>query len=221
MTQDNQKGLNNPPNPLSTGRVVKGAPLPPLPPGQYREEENQSKPSGDQMLVSKKQLSTILDELKNLREMVEDGARGKKVKLQPVNNLTVRIREFQDSYVVGWTRTWTERPQSPLNKSDDRRLFIELVLLPKDPLDAETTLVSVDYNEMIENSMQHTVDVVDVKIRTFTKDRGEVEVKEVKDYKTVGTGIRVEMEELYETRFFKIKLPNGRLYRLEDKYVNS
>jgi hypothetical protein len=185
------------------------------------EKENST---GKKVLVDQGQLDAILQKIANLEKAVPEG----RPQAVQVKENTVRLRVIDEKVCIGWDKkgSYTERKNSPLNPEDKPRLFMNCYLLDLDKYDdskdpyEQCELVPLDYNNRVGNAQELRVKMVSKDVKEMFRDQGEVEVKEVKDYDMVGTGVHVPVREMWTETKCHLELPGGKKIAIDERYIN-
>lgn len=172
------------------------------------KEVKQPKSTEGKVLVDKEQLDTILNRLKTLEIQVEQGPGIKTAK--EVKEKTGRLRKINGSYVLGFDgQVWNEYNE----KRREEELFVKVKL-------SNGKTEKVNYKTLILESERVDVTILKQEIREEVKTDGEVEVRKVEDYKTVGTDVYVPMEVVTPIMSCTVKTPEGEEFTIESEAIN-
>jgi len=175
-------------------------------------EENKNKDLApeDKIMVDKKTWNAVLKRL----ERLEEGKEPEVPYAESVEENVVRIRKLDGKYVVGIVgKVWREWDE----KTKDYRDKVKLLLTKDGKEGSEKT---VDYLEFLRHADFVNAKVIDRKRKTIVKREGMVEVKKVEDYRTVGTGVRVPLEEISYDETLTVELPDGKKLKIKSDFVN-
>lgn len=134
-------------------------------------------------------------------------------KLEAVKEHTARMRRFEGMYLVGFSRpNWTEKdPKTNEDVYKCEAVFSDVATNKKLEMVFMDVLTKL---ERVEATIidQHTEDVI--------QDYGTVEVVEVKDYRTVGTGNYVPVRVVTPKTTVKVLVPEGYELELDSNSLN-
>lgn len=128
-------------------------------------------------------------------------------------------RIVKDYYVIGWEGdSWDAIVIDPKTRKEESRLFINAILRDMDGKEETRT---IDQKKLSIESKPITVKILKTDTEEIVEEQGLVEVTEVKDFATVGTGVRVPMENIILEQVSTIEFPDGAKIKINNKFLNA
>lgn len=174
--------------------------------------------------VPKSEFMSIVENMNKMQSEIAslkaNNNSGKPVKV--AGGQTVTISYVNGKPVVGYgNHGSSDKPQyiyeapNPM-RPNEYLLYVDVII------QGVEKPIKLLYNEFMEQAEHHVCTVVSVRKMPWVVTGDEVTKKVVgeSEYATTDTGIIVPMEVKGETRFFKVKLPDGSELELHERYVN-
>lgn len=160
--------------------------------------------------IPKEQHDFLINQLKTLSKRVGD-IEGGVVEIERTTEHTCNLRLWEDKYVLSFTSSWDER--DPATK--ERKPMIGITV------EGGKERIDVPLVDFYRYSVLSTCKIKEKRlIDKGVKEYGTVEIKEVNDYSTKSTGVRVKQK--VETPVYELLLetPDGREITINEEFVN-
>ena len=173
---------------------------------EKKEEEKKEEPAKETITLPKEEYLGILDRIGKLErgEVNEDY-------LDAEDTKYVHVRHFN-----GWPVIELKKPIVEKFQNNSKVLYVDFVAL-KEGKPEEFQMKYLDYMRELPREL---LKVVEEKVTPRRSQKGMTEVKEVKEYKTVGTGVKVPLRVVSEERSFVVELKDGTTVEILENAIN-
>lgn len=160
--------------------------------------------------IQKKDYDFLIEQIQGLAGKVKN-LEGGVVNLERVKEHTCRIRKLDDKLVLSFSKSWNYKDP----KTD--------VIIPKISVTLEGSKQPLDLG-LVEFMRGSSFTEAKIKSKRLIdegiKEHGLVEVKETKDWSTVGTGVRVMSKTHTPVFALDLVLEDGRELTINEEFVN-
>lgn len=174
------------------------------------EEEKKNIKKDETVSIARKDYDFLIEQIQTLSKEVKN-IKGGVVELSHTKNHVVRLRTWNGALVLGFSKSW--QVKDPVTK--EVRAMINLTV------EDEDKLVEVELVEFMRNSSFVDASVLQKRlIDEGVKEEGLVEVKNVADYSTSGTGVKIMSKTTTPVYTLDLKLEDGRELSINEEFVN-
>lgn len=163
--------------------------------------------------LSGEEYKAIIDELGALKKQVGVLENKNVVSLDEDTSRIAFLRKVDEKYVIATSSARIKKGEDPTFG----KMEIDLTLKDGEKEEKKT----VDYLDFIRNADKVKVTILETKlIDRGIKEYGEVEVREVKEYKTVGTGLVVPLRSVNPIYESMVETPEGDKITVNNRFLN-